>query len=119
MSETVRRTRRLFTELPVRARRRGQVVELVAGDVSIDGLFLRSDETLPVGVELDIEACVPDNAPIMMRVRVVFAGRSVSGQGMGCEIVRIDEAARDRWQRYYESMLPRRARLGNGGVAQY
>jgi hypothetical protein len=118
MNEVVRRSRRIFVELPVLARSGGARVEMVAGDVSIEGLFLRAEALLPVGEELELEACVPQNEPIQMRVRVVFAGRSVSGRGVGVEIVRIDEAARDRWQRYYESITPRRGTLGSSDDAR-
>jgi Tfp pilus assembly protein PilZ len=81
-------------------------------DISVGGMFVRSDRFPAVGAVISAELEIPDgDRPAPLEAKVIHvasssmeARRSTSKGGFGAQFTRIEEPARDRMQRYIESI---------------
>jgi Tfp pilus assembly protein PilZ len=80
-------------------------------DLSVGGMFVRTDRAPPVGELVSAELEIPDGKrPALLDAKVVHvapsiaARRSTSRRGFGAQFVRIEEPVRERMHRYIESI---------------
>jgi|SRR5579871_2619238 len=102
-----RRSERLAARVPVRWRRGSFDVTCETGDVSNEGLFLRTEETTFPGALMQVEVDLPDGA-LRMFVTAAFVGQTISGRGIGAQIFVISSADRRRWRRFYQALAAER-----------
>ncbi len=96
----MRRSERIQTQLRVRWMRR-RVIEGIAADINLNGIFLRTDELTAPGSFMQLEIHLPDGVMTVFGA-ARFVGATQSGVGIGVEFVVIDERARVRWNAHYE-----------------
>ncbi|MSP59169.1 MAG: PilZ domain-containing protein [Myxococcales bacterium] len=102
-----RRSQRVQAVLPITWIRRGLRQDITTADVSNDGMFLLTDDTVTPGSLMQLEALVPGERPLLMFVSARFVGRTESGTGIGVQIYVVSDQDRRRWQRYYRGLLAR------------
>lgn len=99
----MRRSERLPVELVVTWRRAGRSIPCVVVDVNAHGLFVRSDEIVELGSLMHLCVELPGRA-IEMFATARFVGHSVSGRGIGAEILLIDDVGQRHWYALYERL---------------
>lgn len=100
-----RRSERVPSSLPVTWVMRDRSVEVVAADVSAEGMFLRTSEQTTPGMLMRIEVQLPETPPIVLFAMARYIGRTSSGEGIGAEIYVASDADRRRWLKYYRGLL--------------
>jgi hypothetical protein len=105
----MRRTERIAVDLAVTWTRGGRTLECRANDVNAHGMFIRTSELVEPGSLMHLAVTLPDHT-IDMYVTARFVGRTISGQGIGCEIFLIDDASQGHWIAYYEDLVASVAR---------
>ncbi len=103
----MRRSERIPAHLPLKWRRGPAEVACTTGDISAEGLFIRTEETIFPGSLMQVEVELPDG-PLRMFVTAVFVGQTTSGRGIGVQIFVIGNDERRRWRRNYQNMLRER-----------
>jgi hypothetical protein len=113
----MRRSERIPTNLKV-TWLRGRPIDVVALDINLHGMFLRTDESVEPGSLMQLNVHLPDRSiPLFVTAR--FCGKTTSGVGIGVEIFLLDEVNQAHWTLYYHSMLqgspetPSRGSLGD------
>ncbi len=97
-----RRTERIPVQLAVVWHRGLFCVDLVALDINLHGLFLRTTATVPAGSLLRLSIVLPDgHEPITLFVTARFVGMTVSGQGIGAEMHLMNPEDSARWEAFY------------------
>ena len=104
--EGLRRSKRLPTRIKVRWVRRDGGIDLEATDISLHGMFLRTDYATTPGSLLQLVVMLPTRA-IRMFVTARFVGSTMGGHGIGLEIFLMDELDRRAWRDYYRAQLVR------------
>jgi CheY-like chemotaxis protein/Tfp pilus assembly protein PilZ len=112
------REQRIISRCEVEFDRLGHRVQAVSEDLSVRGVFVRTDELLAVGAAVDLEIRLPEGGTLRAGCRVVHlltpAAARVLGRrpGMGFELVELDADARQRLvahlDRLNEEVVPRR-----------
>jgi len=106
----MRRTERVAVELPVTWRRGGHEVQCTALDVNAHGMFISTDEIVEHGALMRISVFLPDGE-LDLFVTARYVGRTMRGQGIGCELFLVDDEGRNRWSAYYRGELERAATM--------
>lgn len=105
--------RRLSLRLPVDLaaiwRRKGRNIDVRVHDISAEGLFLLTPQTIDVAHVMDLAVALP-SATIRFVAVARFCGDSKWGPGVGARIHAIERHDRDRWLRFYRERLDRAAR---------
>lgn len=96
----MRRSERVASALKVRWIKLPAIVEAVAADMNLNGIFLKTDVTTTPGALMQLEVELPDG-PMSVFGAARFVGATQSGAGIGVEFVVIDELARTRWIAFY------------------
>jgi CheY-like chemotaxis protein len=112
------REQRIISRCEVEFERLGDRVHAVSEDLSVRGMFVRTDELLAVGAVVDLDIQLPDGGALKASARVVHlltpAAARVLGRrpGMGFEFADIDTESRQRLiahlDRLNEEVVPRR-----------
>ena len=87
-------------------RRGSHEVQCIALDINAHGMFLSTHVLVEHGALMRIAVLLPDG-PLEMFVTARYVGRTMRGQGIGCELFLLDEAGRERWAAYYRGELER------------
>lgn len=102
---------RLVTRCRVEFERLGRRLHAESEDLSRNGVFVRTDELLPVGAVTEITLTLPDGARFRVIARVAHLlspssakalGRHV---GMGFQFLETDSAGRDALVRYLDDLI--------------
>jgi len=120
-SEDVHREQRIVTSCEVEFERLGRRIQAVSEDLSASGVFVRTEELLAVGAEVELCIHLPDGEAFRVLARVVHlltpaAARSLGRRpGMGFAFLADGNAGRDRLLAYLEGLseeqLPPRLEL--------
>jgi uncharacterized protein (TIGR02266 family) len=112
------REQRIISRCEVEFDRLGRRVQAVSEDLSVRGVFIRTDELLAVGAEVELAIKLPDGASLVAGSRVVHlltpAAARLLGRrpGMGFEFVALHPETRLRLvahlERLNEEVVPRR-----------
>ena len=112
------REQRIISRCEVEFDRLGRRVQAVSEDVSVRGVFVRTDELLAVGAEVELAIRLPGGPPLPLAARVIHlltpaAARALGRRpGMGFEFVGLDGGSRQRLishlERLNEEVVPRR-----------
>jgi uncharacterized protein (TIGR02266 family) len=112
------REQRIISRCEVEFERLGNRVHAVSEDLSVRGMFVRTDELLAVGAVVDLDVRLPDGGAMKASARVVHlltpaAARALGRRpGMGFEFADIDTGSRQRLiahlDRLNEEVVPRR-----------
>jgi len=104
------RDQRLVSRCRVEFDRPSGIVEAETEDLSVRGLFIRTEALLPVGEESEIRLVLPDGTLLGMRGRVAHmltpsAARALGRHpGMGFELVGDDSASKLKLRAHIESL---------------
>jgi type IV pilus assembly protein PilZ len=102
--ESQRKDPRTPIELEVTYRRLNRFISDYTRNVSKGGMFVASDEPLPVGTRVVFHLRIPGRqAPFELTGEIVHAGDARGGSGMGVRFVWEDEAARLRFAKEVEA----------------
>ena len=93
--------------LPVRWIRKGDDIDCEAWDISVDGMFLRTNEDVQVGELLQLAITLHNRCRLRMFVAAAFIGETTSGRGIGVEIHIMDDMERLVWEDYHRSLAVR------------
>jgi uncharacterized protein (TIGR02266 family) len=110
MSRRLYREQRIVTRCEVEFVRLGRRIQAVSGDLSPRGVFVRTDELLAVGAEVELEIRLPDGGEFQVVARVAHlltpaAARALGRRpGMGFEFLELDNAGRVLLTRYLEQL---------------
>src|SRR5262245_16447747 len=112
------REQRIISRCEVEFDRLGRRVQAVSEDLSVRGVFVRTDELLAVGAEVELGIRLPDGGSLVAGSRVVHlltpAAARLLGRrpGMGFEFVALEPETRIRLvahlERLNEQVVPRR-----------
>lgn len=91
-------------------RRGGHEVQCTALDVNAHGMFISTDEIVEHGALMRISVFLPDGE-LDLFVTARYVGRTMRGQGIGCELFLVDDEGRNRWSAYYRGELERAATM--------
>ncbi len=100
-----RASQRVAAMLPVTWIRAGRRAGCFTGDISAEGMFLRTEAEVEPGSLMHVEVRVPGGELLTMFVRVRFVGRTESGRGIGVQIYVISEDDQRAWTRCYRRKL--------------
>lgn len=103
-----RRSERIRAELPVIWVRRDRRDELRTADISLEGMFLRTDELIDPGFLVHLEVTLPGENPLIVFAVTRFCGRTMAGAGMGVQFYVLSDHDRRRWQAHYRTLLRER-----------
>jgi len=103
-SDDKRRVPRYSVSLPVRIRLKRSTVEMLTSEVSRHGVFVRSDDPIPVRHLVQLTLTLPDSKIVEvmgMVARIVRPGEDEpSGPGMGIDFFAMSAAAKTHWAEF-------------------
>lgn len=77
-------------------------------DISFDGLFVHTEESLPIGELLQIELIPREFEPIRLLVITRYTGRKSGRIGVGVKVHRVDSDVAGRWSAFCENLFENR-----------
>jgi uncharacterized protein (TIGR02266 family) len=108
----VPREQRIVTALRVELSRLGEQVTAISEDLSRHGIFIRTEEFLPIGDVVELTLHLPDGSgalKVISRVAHIMSDRGARAlgrrAGMGLEFLEQDEAHRARLEAFLESLI--------------
>jgi hypothetical protein len=104
----MRRTERFKVHLSVTWNRAGRSISCFAADVNQHGMFICTDELVEEGSLMSIKVQLPERV-LEMFVTARFVGKTMNGQGIGCEIFLIDDVSQAHWVAYYNGLCAQAA----------
>lgn len=110
-----RRSLRIPVDLTVQWRRGWRHAVSKVHDINANGLFLMTDEVVPVNQLMELIVALP-RGPLSFLAVSRFCGKAKWGNGIGVEIHVIAPAERDEWLRFYRERLARAVRSLPAGV---
>jgi uncharacterized protein (TIGR02266 family) len=108
----VPREQRIITSLRVEYPRIGERVVAASEDISLHGVFVRTDQLLPVGDVVTLALHLPDGSErleVISRVAHLMSERAARAlgrhAGMGFEFLEQDQEHRERLERFLEALI--------------
>jgi len=83
--------------------RAGRAISCAAADVNQHGMFLKTDEVVEEGSLMHVQVQLTERT-LEMFVTARFVGRTMNGQGVGCEIFLIDDVSQNHWNAFYDGL---------------
>jgi CheY-like chemotaxis protein len=102
----------------------GAIIEAETEELSVRGLFLRTDHLLPVGAITEVRVTLPDGTYLALRVRVAHAIAPATAlavgrhPGLGFELVGPDTPSRVKLRAYLDALRTERTGPGLGAQGQ-
>ena len=106
MNALRRRTPRVPSEAQVVWRRRGRSLSARIGNLNANGLFVVTDETIPLNQVMDLIIALPQGSTSFFAASR-FVGASQVGAGIGCTIAIAAPEDQARWVAHYRECAAR------------
>ena len=88
----------------------GDVALLQTGNISVEGMLLRSASVIPPDQQIELEINMPGGEPaVHATVQARFIGAADSGYTIGARIVAMSDSDRARWLALYQRLQPANA----------
>jgi hypothetical protein len=97
-----RRSVRLAVRIGVRLHLPGGLLDAEGTDLNEHGMFLQTQEALPVDQTIVLDIDLPDGI-LTIEARPRFVGHTIWGPGVGIEFTQEEQARYGRWLRYIRS----------------
>jgi DNA-binding response OmpR family regulator/Tfp pilus assembly protein PilZ len=74
---------RIVVACPIQLSWQGATIEAISQDISKNGVFIRTEQTMPIGEELDLTLHLPNDAVVVVSSRVVHVLSEAAANALG------------------------------------